>query len=100
MTNNMDYGHDVKNIISILIKKMEQNEKMTNDIARKVNEVELFGKITRESYIKETTDDIILDDLNCIKNLFITNTPSIEEIINNNVNNIVEDENLYINTLF
>ena len=96
----MDYGHDVKNIISILIKKMEQNEKVLNDTIKKVNEVELFGKITRESYIKETTDDIILDDLDCIKKLFVTNTPSIEEISNNKENNIIKDENLYINNLF
>ena len=79
----MESGNDVKNIINILIKKMEKNELMINSFANQINEIDYYSKMTRELYIKNINDEIKYNDIDCIKKLFVTNTPSIDEIYNN-----------------
>ena len=89
----MDYGNEVKNIIGILLKNMEKNENAIKTVLQRINEVEKYSQTTRELYIKDIDDEIVHNDLDCIRKLFVTNTPSIDDIYyGSNHNNDADSE--------
>ena len=95
----MDYGNEVKNIIGMLIKNMEKNENTINSVVKRVKEVEFYSQMTRNLYIKEIEQEIVHNDLDCIRKLFIASTPSIDDICYNN-NPTVEIKSYNLDTLY